>query len=53
MKNHENQPKNMKNHGPPESDHFSLLTYMGSQLTFMTQNEKVMIVRYLLIRGPN
>ena len=35
------------------SNHFSLLTYTGSQLTFMTQNEKVMIFRYLLTRGHN
>ena len=36
-----------------ESAHFSLLTYTGSQLTFMTQNEKVIIFRDLLTRGHN
>ena len=29
------------------------LTYTGSQLTFMTQNEKVIIFRDLLTRGHN
>ena len=40
MKNHENRP-------PSKSDHFSLLTYAGSQLTFMTLNEKVLIFRHV------
>ena len=36
-----------------ESDHFSWLTYTGSQLTFMTQNEKAIIFCDLLTRGHN
>ena len=41
-----NQPGTMKNRPPSKSAHFSWLTYTGSQLTFMTQNEKVIIFRY-------
>ena len=44
LKNHGNQPKTMKN---PETTGFSWFLVAGSQLTFMTQNEKVIIFRYL------
>ena len=40
-----NRPGTMKNQ-PGEKVLIIFVTYAGSQLTFMTQNEKVLIFRY-------
>ena len=54
MKNHEKQPGTMKNHekqpgtmkNQPGEKVLIFITNAGSQLTFITQNEKVLIFCY-------